>query len=57
MLLVEHGADVYQIDKALTSFGLKLGPFRCTFRSTSYECEIDLIELCSSVEPSVSPYS
>lgn len=28
MLLVEHGADVYQIDKALTSFGLKLGPFR-----------------------------
>ncbi|KAH0661044.1 hypothetical protein KY290_027013 [Solanum tuberosum] len=28
MLLVEHGADAYQIDKALTSFGLKLGPFR-----------------------------
>ncbi|CAN4113637.1 unnamed protein product [Withania somnifera] len=28
MLLVEHGADVYQIDKALTSFGMKLGPFR-----------------------------
>ncbi|XP_060174702.1 glyoxysomal fatty acid beta-oxidation multifunctional protein MFP-a-like isoform X2 [Lycium barbarum] len=28
MLLVEHGADVYQIDKALASFGMKLGPFR-----------------------------
>ncbi|KAH0660370.1 hypothetical protein KY289_029118 [Solanum tuberosum] len=28
MLLVEHGADAYQIDKALTCFGLKLGPFR-----------------------------
>ncbi|MCE2055900.1 hypothetical protein HAX54_043714 [Datura stramonium] len=28
MLFVEHGADVYQIDKALTSFGMKLGPFR-----------------------------
>ncbi|XP_059295715.1 glyoxysomal fatty acid beta-oxidation multifunctional protein MFP-a-like [Lycium ferocissimum] len=28
MLLVEHGADVYQIDEALASFGMKLGPFR-----------------------------
>ncbi|KAJ8535718.1 hypothetical protein K7X08_023438 [Anisodus acutangulus] len=28
MLLVECGADVYQIDKALNSFGMKLGPFR-----------------------------
>lgn len=29
ILLVEHGADAYQIDKALTSFGMKLGPFSC----------------------------
>ncbi|KAJ1407666.1 hypothetical protein SESBI_24140 [Sesbania bispinosa] len=28
ILLVEHGADVYQIDKAMTKFGMPMGPFR-----------------------------
>ncbi|CAL0309646.1 unnamed protein product [Lupinus luteus] len=28
ILLVEHGADIYQIDKALTKFGMPMGPFR-----------------------------
>ena len=28
ILLVEHGADVYQIDKAITKFGMPMGPFR-----------------------------
>nr|GMD13057.1 glyoxysomal fatty acid beta-oxidation multifunctional protein MFP-A [Ipomoea batatas] len=27
-LLAEHGADVYQIDSAIASFGMPLGPFR-----------------------------
>lgn len=30
LLLVEHGADVYQIDKAITKFGMPMGPFRYT---------------------------
>ncbi|KAI5446416.1 peroxisomal fatty acid beta-oxidation multifunctional protein MFP2 isoform X2 [Lathyrus oleraceus] len=28
IFLVEHGADVYQIDKAITKFGMPMGPFR-----------------------------
>ncbi|KAK6930185.1 Enoyl-CoA hydratase/isomerase [Dillenia turbinata] len=28
ILLVEHGVDVYQIDKAVTKFGMPMGPFR-----------------------------
>ncbi|KAF7837805.1 Glyoxysomal fatty acid beta-oxidation multifunctional protein MFP-a [Senna tora] len=28
ILLVEHGADVYQIDKAISKFGMPMGPFR-----------------------------
>ncbi|KAK3000976.1 hypothetical protein RJ639_047317 [Escallonia herrerae] len=28
MLLVEHGADLYQIDQAITNFGMPMGPFR-----------------------------
>lgn len=28
LLLVEHGSDVYQIDKAITKFGMPMGPFR-----------------------------
>lgn len=28
MLLAELGADVYQIDQALESFGMQMGPFR-----------------------------
>ncbi|KEH37224.1 putative 3-hydroxyacyl-CoA dehydrogenase, Hydro-lyase, Isomerase [Medicago truncatula] len=28
MFLIEHGADVYQIDKAVTKFGMPMGPFR-----------------------------
>ncbi|XP_057476267.1 glyoxysomal fatty acid beta-oxidation multifunctional protein MFP-a-like [Actinidia eriantha] len=28
LLLVEHGADVYHIDKAITKFGMPMGPFR-----------------------------
>ncbi|KAL6989975.1 hypothetical protein U1Q18_015727 [Sarracenia purpurea var. burkii] len=28
VLLVDHGADVYQIDKAITKFGMPMGPFR-----------------------------
>ncbi|CAI8590116.1 unnamed protein product [Vicia faba] len=28
LFLVEHGADVYQIDKAITKFGMPMGPFR-----------------------------
>ncbi|KAK6913755.1 3-hydroxyacyl-CoA dehydrogenase, NAD binding [Dillenia turbinata] len=28
ILLVERGADVYQIDKAVTKFGMPMGPFR-----------------------------
>lgn len=28
LLLVEHGADVYQIDRAITKFGMPMGPFR-----------------------------
>ncbi|OIW21624.1 hypothetical protein TanjilG_06782 [Lupinus angustifolius] len=28
ILLVEHGADIYQVDKALTKFGMPMGPFR-----------------------------
>lgn len=27
-LLVERGADIYQIDQAITSFGMPMGPFR-----------------------------
>ncbi|KAK3020862.1 hypothetical protein RJ639_045544, partial [Escallonia herrerae] len=30
MLLVEHGADLYQIDQAITNFGMPMGPFRYT---------------------------
>lgn len=28
MLLVEHGADLYQIDRVITKFGMPMGPFR-----------------------------
>lgn len=28
LLLVEHGADVYQIDRTITKFGMPMGPFR-----------------------------
>ncbi|KAB5537371.1 hypothetical protein DKX38_014904 [Salix brachista] len=28
LLLVEHGADPYQIDKVITKFGMPMGPFR-----------------------------
>ncbi|XP_057957697.1 glyoxysomal fatty acid beta-oxidation multifunctional protein MFP-a [Malania oleifera] len=28
LLLVEHGADIYQIDKAINKFGMPMGPFR-----------------------------
>ncbi|KAL6571592.1 hypothetical protein OROHE_003235 [Orobanche hederae] len=28
LLLVEHGTDVYQIDRAITKFGMPMGPFR-----------------------------
>ena len=28
LLLVERGTDVYQIDKAITKFGMPMGPFR-----------------------------
>lgn len=28
LLLVERGADVYQIDKVITKFGMPMGPFR-----------------------------
>lgn len=28
ILLVEHGTDVYQIDQAITKFGMPMGPFR-----------------------------
>ncbi|XP_010259502.1 PREDICTED: glyoxysomal fatty acid beta-oxidation multifunctional protein MFP-a [Nelumbo nucifera] len=28
ILLVEHGSDVYQIDRAITKFGMPMGPFR-----------------------------
>ncbi|KAF5944693.1 hypothetical protein HYC85_018770 [Camellia sinensis] len=28
LLLVEHGADLYQIDRAVTKFGMPMGPFR-----------------------------
>lgn len=33
MLLVERGADVYQIDQAITKFGMPMGPFRYLFRN------------------------
>ncbi|XP_011621903.1 peroxisomal fatty acid beta-oxidation multifunctional protein MFP2 [Amborella trichopoda] len=28
LLLVDHGLDVYQIDRAITKFGMPMGPFR-----------------------------
>lgn len=28
ILLVEHGADLYKIDRAITKFGMPMGPFR-----------------------------
>lgn len=28
LLLVERGTDVYQIDRAITKFGMPMGPFR-----------------------------
>uniref|UniRef100_A0A2P2KUR9 Uncharacterized protein MANES_03G197400 n=1 Tax=Rhizophora mucronata TaxID=61149 RepID=A0A2P2KUR9_RHIMU len=28
MLLAEHGTDLYQIDRAITKFGMPMGPFR-----------------------------
>lgn len=28
ILLVERGVDVYQIDQAITNFGMPMGPFR-----------------------------
>ncbi|KAL2530584.1 Peroxisomal fatty acid beta-oxidation multifunctional protein MFP2 [Forsythia ovata] len=28
LLLVEHGTDIYQIDRAITKFGMPMGPFR-----------------------------
>lgn len=28
MLLVEHGTDLYKIDRAITKFGMPMGPFR-----------------------------
>ncbi|XP_042518036.1 peroxisomal fatty acid beta-oxidation multifunctional protein MFP2 [Macadamia integrifolia] len=28
LLLVEHGSDLYQIDRAITKFGMPMGPFR-----------------------------
>lgn len=27
-LLVDHGADLYRIDKVITKFGMPMGPFR-----------------------------
>lgn len=36
LLLVERGTDVYQIDKAITKFGMPMGPFR----SATYEHNI-----------------
>ncbi|KAL6607812.1 hypothetical protein ACP70R_040875 [Stipagrostis hirtigluma subsp. patula] len=32
LLLVDHGADVYNIDRACTEFGMPLGPFRLVDR-------------------------
>jgi len=31
LLLVERGADVYQIDRVITKFGMPMGPFRYQF--------------------------
>jgi enoyl-CoA hydratase/3-hydroxyacyl-CoA dehydrogenase len=28
LLLIERGTDVYQIDKAVTKFGMPMGPLR-----------------------------
>ena len=28
ILLVEHGVDLYQIDRVITKFGMPMGPFR-----------------------------
>lgn len=28
LLLVERGADLYRVDKAITKFGMPMGPFR-----------------------------
>ena len=28
ILLVEWGADIYQIDRAMTKFGMSMGPFK-----------------------------
>ncbi|PHT61213.1 Glyoxysomal fatty acid beta-oxidation multifunctional protein MFP-a [Capsicum annuum] len=47
MFLVQHGADVYQIDKALTSFGMKLGPFRMLDRDgfqSAAVCDVKFLE-------------
>lgn len=34
LLLVEHGTDVYQIDKVITKFGMPMGPFRLLILKT-----------------------
>ncbi len=31
-LLVERGTDAYQIDRAITEFGMPMGPFRFNYR-------------------------
>jgi len=34
MLLVERGTDLYKIDRAITKFGMPMGPFRYAKRLT-----------------------
>ena len=33
-LLVEHGVDLYQIDRAVVKFGMPMGPFRYFYSDT-----------------------
>ena len=37
LLLVDRGADIYQIDRAITKFGMPMGPFRYIFLQVSFD--------------------
>lgn len=50
LLFVDHGMDVYKIDRACTKFGMPMGPFRSDKRI--FYCFPEYISSCSIVNVS-----
>jgi hypothetical protein len=47
-LLVERGADLYQIDRAITEFGMPMGPFRLRRIILTHACSSHLYLIVAS---------